>query len=177
MTADAAGAQFTVVAVSDDEEFTAYVTAALPRLRRLAYVLCGDAHRGDDVVQIAITRLYTHWRKARAADDLDAYARTVLVRAFLNEHRRRWSLVRLVGGSAELPHPLLPPPDVETREVVWTALRRVPPRARAVLVLRFVADLPVAEVARNLRCSESTVKSQTAQGLAALRRLLGKEDR
>ncbi|XVV07065.1 SigE family RNA polymerase sigma factor [Actinosynnema sp. CA-248983] len=175
MTADAA--HLTVVAVSDDEEFTAYVTAALPRLRRLAHVLCGDGHRGDDVVQIAITRLYTHWRKARAADDLDAYARAVLVRAFLNEHRRRWGLVRLVGESGELPQAEQAQPDVETREVVWAALRRVPPKARAVLVLRFVADLPVAEVARALRCSESTVKSQTAHGLAALRRLLGKEER
>lgn len=175
MTAEAA--RLGLVAVSDDEEFTAYVSAALPRLRRLAYVLCGDAHRGDDVVQIAITRLYTHWRRARNADDLDAYSRTVLVRAFLNENRRRWSLVRLVGGSAELPQGEQVSPDVETRAVVWTALRRVPPRARAVLVLRFVADLPVAEVARVLRCSESTVKSQTAHGLAALRRLLGEEER
>ncbi|CCH30965.1 hypothetical protein BN6_36700 [Saccharothrix espanaensis DSM 44229] len=106
--------------------------------------MCGDAHRADDVVQIAITRLYAHWRKARAATDPDAYARTVPVRVFLNEHRRRWSLVRLVGRAEELPRPSTHLPDVETREVVWSALRRLSPRVRAALVLRFVADLSVA---------------------------------
>ncbi|MBB5958063.1 RNA polymerase sigma-70 factor (sigma-E family) [Saccharothrix tamanrassetensis] len=172
MTADALGRA--VVGVTEEEVFTAYVGEHLPRLRRLAYLMCGDEHRADDVVQIAITRLFTHWRKARAARDLDAYVRTIVVRTFLNEHRRRWSLVRLVGRPAELPRePSAPPPDVETREVVWSALRRLPPPARAVLVLRFVADLPVAEVATTLGCSESSVKNRTAQGLLALRRLLG----
>ncbi len=174
MTADALGVR-QVAAVSDDEEFTAYVGANMPRLRRLAYLMCGDEHRADDVVQIAITRLYTHWRKARAARDRDAYVRTMVVRAFLNEHRRRWNLVRLVGRPADLPRePSTPPPDVETREVVWSALRRLSPKVRAVLVLRFVSDLPVADVAKALRCSESNVKTLTAQGLATLRRLLGR---
>ncbi|WP_433273739.1 SigE family RNA polymerase sigma factor [Actinosynnema sp. CS-041913] len=173
MTADAFG--YAVVGVDEEAEFTAYIGANLPRLRRLAYLMCGDEHRADDVVQIAITRLFAHWRKARAARDLDAYVRAIVVRTFLNEHRRRWRLVRLVGRPADLPRePSSPPPDVETREVVWSALRRLPPRARAVLVLRFVADLPVSEVAKALRCSESNVKTQTAHGLAALRRLLGK---
>ncbi|MBW4717984.1 sigma-70 family RNA polymerase sigma factor [Saccharothrix sp. SC076] len=159
--------------VADDVEFTAYVGTHLPRLRRLALLLCGDGHRADDVVQQAITRLYAHWRKANAADDRDAYVRAVLVRAFLNEHRRRWRLVRLVGYPAELPHRPSGRPDPETREVVWAALRRLPPRTRAVLVLRFVADRPVAEVASALRCSESNVKTLTARGLAAMRLMLG----
>lgn len=154
-----------------DNDYTEYVTAALPWLRRTAYLLCGDVHRADDVVQVAITRLYTSWRRARAADNLDAYVRAILVRTFLNERRRPWSRVRLsdrVDGFAAVSNP-----DVETREEIRVALTRVPPGQRAVLVLRFLFDLPVAEVARALRCSEGNVKSQTSAGLAALRTQLG----
>ncbi|MFD4642627.1 SigE family RNA polymerase sigma factor [Lentzea sp. NPDC058436] len=154
-----------------DTEYTEYVTAALPWLRRTAYLLCGDVHSADDVVQVAITRLYTNWRRARAADNTDAYVRAILVRTFLNERRRPWSRVRLFDRVDEL-HSVTNP-DLETREEVRVALMRVAPGQRAVLVLRFLFDLPVAEVARALRCSEGTVKSQTSAGLAALRTQLG----
>lgn len=154
-----------------DHEYTEYVTAALPWLRRTAYLLSGDVHTADDVVQVAITRLYLNWRKAKAADDIDAYVRTILVRTYLNERRRPWRRVRLfdrVDG-----FPAVANPDFETREELRVALTRVPPGQRAVLVLRFLCDLPVAEVAEVLRCSEGTVKSQTSAGLAALRTRLG----
>lgn len=155
--------------MSDD--YVEYVTAALPSLRRTAYLLCGDVHRADDVVQIAITRLYQNWRKARAADNLDAYVRTIVVRTFLNEHRRSWSRVRLFERIDDLR--TTNDPDIETREEVRQALSRVPQGQRAVLVLRFLLDLPIAEVAKTLGCSEGTVKSQTAKGLEALRTQLG----
>ena len=155
--------------MSDD--YSEYVTAALPSLRRTAYLLCGDVHRADDIVQIAITRLYTSWRRARAADNLDAYVRAIVVRTFLNERRRPWSRVRLYEQIDDLQ--VTNDPDVETREEVRRALRLVPQRQRAVLVLRYLLDLPVAEVAEALRCSEGTVKSQASRGLAALRTQLG----
>ena len=154
-----------------DNEYTEYVTAALPWLRRTAYLLCGDVHSADDVVQVAITRLYTSWRKARAADNLDAYVRAILVNTFLNERRRSWSRVHFFDRVDELQ--AAANPDFETREEVRVALMRVTPGQRAVLVLRFLFDLPVAEVARALRCSEGTVKSQTSAGLTALRTRLG----
>ncbi|WP_158884358.1 SigE family RNA polymerase sigma factor [Amycolatopsis anabasis] len=156
----------------DEQAYTEYVTGRLPALRRIAYLLCGDPHRADDIVQTAITRLYVHWRKAAAADNLDAYVRAIVVRTFLNEQRRGWlSRVRLV---AETPARTAPPgPDVEVREVLHAALARVPARQRAVLVLRFLYDQPVAEVARLLGCSAGNVKSLTSNGLAALRRQLG----
>jgi RNA polymerase sigma-70 factor (sigma-E family) len=159
------------VRTSDEEQYTEYVTARLPALRRIAYLLCGDEHRADDIVQIAITRLYVHWRKARAADNLDAYVRTIVVRTFLNEQRSGWfSRTRVVD---EPPERLAPPgPDVETSQVLHAALRRVPPKQRAVLVLRFLFDLPVTLVADILGCSMGTVKSQTSHGLAALRKHL-----
>ncbi|MFC9975403.1 SigE family RNA polymerase sigma factor [Spirillospora sp. NPDC127200] len=163
----------TAVRPDDEREYVAYVSGALPGLRRLAHLLCGDPHRADDLVQTALTRLYVHWRRARAADDLDRYTRRILVRSFLNERRLAWARVRLTGAPADVPHPAAPgPPDVETREEVRAALERVPPRQRAVLVLRFLCDLPVAEAAEVLGCSPGTVKSQTAHGLARLRTLL-----
>ncbi|WP_222853512.1 sigma-70 family RNA polymerase sigma factor [Fodinicola acaciae] len=158
----------------DEQAYVDYVTSALPALRRLALLLCRDPHRAEDVVQTAITRLYVHWHRAKAAGNLDGYARTTLVRSFLNEQRMTWARVRLVGAPVETPNlPAAQPPDVETRTVVHTALSRVAPKQRAVLVLRFLYDLPVAEVARVLGCSEGNVTSQTAQGLKRLRKLLG----
>ncbi|MEU0935432.1 SigE family RNA polymerase sigma factor [Embleya sp. NPDC005971] len=157
----------------DEHAYTEYVTARLPALRRVARLLCGDPHHADDIVQNTITRLYVHWRRAAAANDLDRYVHRMLVRAFLNERRLAWARVRLIGAPQETPAlPALPGPDVETRDAVRIALSRVPPRQRAVLVLRFLCDLPVAEVAEILGCSQGTVKSQTAQGLARLRALL-----
>jgi RNA polymerase sigma-70 factor (sigma-E family) len=166
------------VPTGEDARFTEYATSQLPALRRLAHRLCGDPHRGDDVVQIALTRLYTRWAAACRADDIDAYTRAIVVRAFLNEQRRRWATTWLVGRPTDLPLRKSDldgsdGPDVETRDLVRRALDRVPPRQRAVLVLRFLHDLPVAEVAVALGCSEATVKSQTRHGLTRLRRLLG----
>ncbi|MDT3397420.1 SigE family RNA polymerase sigma factor [Streptomyces sp. B1866] len=162
-------------AADAERAYTAYVSARLPVLRRVAHLLCRDPHRADDIVQTTLTRLYVHWRLACAAADLDAYVHAMLVRCFLNEQRLGWARVRLAGTPEEIPG--LPPaargPDVETRTVVHTALSRVPPRQRAVLVLRFLCDLSVAEVAGILGCSEGNVKSQSARGLARLRTLLG----
>jgi len=163
------------VRASEEQQYTEYVTARLPTLRRTAYLLCGDEHRADDLVQVTITKLYVHWRRASAADHLDAYVRAMLVRTFLSEQRLAWTRrIRLTGAPNETPAvPVESGPDVETRLVVRKALARIAPKARAVLVLRFLLDLSVAEAASALGCSQGNVKSQTAVGLAALRRLLG----
>lgn len=155
----------------DERGYTEYVTGRLPVLRRTAYLLCGDEHRADDLVQATITKLYLHWRRASTADSVDAYVRAMLVRTFLSEQRLGWvKRIRLTATPQETP---VPATDVETRLVVRRALGRVAPKARAVLVLRFLLDLSVAEVAAMLGCSEGNVKSQTSAGLATLRRLLG----
>jgi RNA polymerase sigma-70 factor (sigma-E family) len=155
-----------------ESEYVEYVTARLATWRRLAFRLCGDEHRADDLVQQTITRLYERWRRARTADHLDRYVHTMLVRAFLDERRRGWATrVSLTG---ELPHAVAAAgPDVEQRAMVRQALAGVPRRQQAVLVLRFLCDLPVDEVAALLGCSAGNVKSQTHHGLAALRRQLG----
>jgi RNA polymerase sigma-70 factor (sigma-E family) len=157
-----------------DAEFTEYVSGRIPALRRLAYLLTGDGHRADDLVQQTITTLYVKWQRAKAADHLDAYVRKMLVRAYVDERRLAWARVGLFREAPE------PPPIADTgaedRHLVRAALSRLPRRQQAVLVLRFYYDLPVDEVATTLGCSTGTVKTHTSRGLATLRRLLGDSD-
>lgn len=152
-------------------EYVEFITAAMPRLFRQAYLLTGDRHHADDLTQQACTDLYVHWRRTREAQNLDAYSRKVLVKAFLNTKRRAWS--RRVQLTDRVPDQSAVPSGHAEHTDLLAALRQVPPRQRAVLVLRFLYDLPVAEVAEILGCSAGTVKSQTSHGLAALRLLLG----
>lgn len=153
-----------------DDEFTAYVTARTPWLRRVAYLLCQDRHRADDLVQTAITRLYLRWHRASAADNLDGYARTVLVRVFLAEQRGGW--LRRVRLVAEPPDGPGGAPDPDGGLDLRDALAALPARQRAAVVLRFYCDLSVEQTAGVLNCSTGTVKSQTSRGLDALRRAL-----
>lgn len=89
--------------IEAERAYTEYVSARLPTLRRIAHLLCKDFHRADDVVQTTLTKLYVHWRRARAADDLDRYVHTMLVRCFLNEQRLEWARVRLSGPHTKPP--------------------------------------------------------------------------
>jgi len=163
------------VSASADRDYTDFVSARLPALRRLAHHLCGEAHLADDLVQETITKLYVRW-PLRGIDNLDGYLHTMLVRTFLDERRRGWWRVRLFGGQTDAPPPAAMPGEehgAEDHTVLRFLLAQIPPRQQAVLVLRFLCDLPVTEVAAVLGCSAGTVKSQTAHGLAAMRKLLG----
>ena len=155
---------------SRDAEFTEYVSARLPALRRTAYLLCQDWHGADDLVQAAITRLYVHWGRARAVDHTDAYARVILVREFLSERRSPWA--RRVTLREQLPDAVGTVTDHAAVLDVRTALAGLPRGQRATLVLRFYCDLNIEQTARVLGCSPGTVKSQTAKGLDSLRRAL-----
>ena len=157
-----------------EREYVEYVTARLPSLRRLAYSLCGDEYQADDLVQEAITKLYLSWAKSSRAESLDAYVRVILVRVFLDSQRKGWWRVRLSGTAPDVRRTVDQP--AEDRHELHAALAKVPPRQRAVLVLRYLHDLPVQAVAEVLGCSEGTVKSQTSHGLKALRRLLGDQE-
>ncbi|WP_163505857.1 SigE family RNA polymerase sigma factor [Fodinicola acaciae] len=156
-----------------ERRYVEYATARMPALRRTAYMLTGDPHRSDDLVQHAMTKLYQHWRRVEDYPRLDAYVRRILVNAFLEERRHAWTRVALVDR----------PPDVAVsdpdrsgdREILHAALLRVPPRQRAMLVLRFLNDMSISAVAELFRVSEGTVKSQTARGLEAMRRALEAE--
>jgi RNA polymerase sigma-70 factor (sigma-E family) len=156
---------------TDEAEFKAYAAARMRELRRTAFLLCGDWHHADDVVQTVLTKLYLNWTKVQQRDRLDAYVRTMLVRTTF-DRRRKLSWRREVS-SAVLPEAPSPATgNVEDRMLLFDALAKMPPRQRAVVVLRFWEDLDVAETAAVLDCSQGTVKSQSARGLAKLRELL-----
>jgi RNA polymerase sigma-70 factor (sigma-E family) len=154
-------------------EFEEYFAARRDAVRRAAYLLCGDWYWADDLTQIAFVRLASGWHRVRDRAALDAFVRTCLVRAYLDETRRGWR--RRERAQAELPDLGAAQDDAEatTRRVVFAAaLRRLAPRQRAVLVCRYYQGLDVAETAEALGCSAGTVKSQTAKALARLRTLL-----
>jgi RNA polymerase sigma-70 factor (sigma-E family) len=155
---------------SRDREFTEYVAARLPWLRRVAFLLCQDSHHGDDLVQATITSLYVHWGRASRLDHVDAYVRTMLVRQYLSERRSGWA--RRITLPGDLPQLPVPAADHDAALDLRGAVSALPAGQRATLVLRFYCDLTVEETAQELGCSTGTVKSQTAKALAALRRTL-----
>ena len=159
------------MAGGSDSEYLAYVNGRVTALRRTAYLLCGDSHEADDIVQETLTKLYVRWSRRRSVDNLDAYVNTMLVRIFVDGRRRGWWKVALTNRLPDRPGAAEQP--MEERSVVRAALADLPPRQQAVLVLRFLCDQPVREVAEILHCSEGTVKSQTSVGLNQLRKVLG----
>jgi RNA polymerase sigma-70 factor (sigma-E family) len=152
-------------------EYVEYVKARLPRLRQAAYLLCGDLHRADDVVQSTLVALYRHWRQASASHNLDAYVHRMLVHRFIDERRLKWSRV-VLSDRDELERPAAVV-DIDRRTDIEAALRHLPQGQRAVLVLRFLCDLSVEDAAAALHCSTGNVKAQTSRGIAALRPILG----
>jgi RNA polymerase sigma-70 factor (sigma-E family) len=160
-----------VVREPEEQRFQDYAAVRLASLRRLGYLICGDWHLAEDAVSTVMAKLYVNWRKVSTNDNLDAYVRRMLIRAIVDERRRPWRRER----PAEYPISGGAPPEVDSpddRVVLRQALRKMPARRRAVLVLRYFEGLSVGETATAMGCSEGTVKSQTARGLDALRALL-----
>lgn len=155
---------------ADEQAFAEYFRARRDTVRRTAFLLCGDWHRADDHAQSAFVALHRHWRKIREPRAMDAWVRKTLVRAVVDESRRPWRRERSTDRTPEVAGV---DTDVATRTALVDALRKVPARQRAVLVLRYLEGLDVAGTAAALGCSEGTVKSQTSHGLAALRGILG----
>lgn len=160
----------------DEDEFAEYFSARRDAVRRTAYLLCGDWHKADDLAQTAFVALHRRWKKIRDRAATDAYVRKTLVRAVIDESRRPW---RREWQTEVLPEPASDAPGladhVATREDLLAALKEVPPKQRAVLVLRYFEGLDVGAAAKALGCSEGNVKSQTARGLANLREVLERE--
>jgi RNA polymerase sigma-70 factor (sigma-E family) len=161
------------VTLRRDAEFADYMSARMPSLRRLALLLCQDWHRADELVQAAMTRLYLHWSKAANAESIDAYVRAILVREFIRERQSGWA--RRVSLTDQLPDTARLIADHDGSMDLQAAVAGLPPRQRAVLVLRFYCDLNVDQSAQLLACTPGTVKSQTSKALASLRRALGRQ--
>lgn len=155
-----------------DTEFLAFDAAHRARLLRTARLLtAGDVHAAEDLVQTTLTKLYVHWSKVRDADGPARYADRALVNVFVDERRRVWRKRETSTADIYDQEPA-PGPDQAVRLTVLDALRQLPRRQRAAVVLRYFSDLDVATVADLMRCSQGTVKSQTARGLDRLRDLL-----
>ncbi|MGW6281296.1 SigE family RNA polymerase sigma factor [Kribbella sp. NPDC055071] len=157
-----------------DAAFEAYFAARSDAMRGTAYLLCGDWHRAEDLVQQTFTKIYLVWRRIQRHEAMDSYTRQTLVRTFLSERRRGWFRNESVG-SQEIDRPAPSSARPDDRLILLDALAKVPPRQRAVLVLRYWEDQSVEQTAAMLDCSEGNVKSQAARGLATLRGLLDEE--
>ncbi|WP_232827340.1 SigE family RNA polymerase sigma factor [Jiangella endophytica] len=154
--------------------FVAYVDARRAYLRRVAYLVCGDWHAAEDLVQTALMKLYAAWPRIHTDGAEDAYVRRIIVRAHLDEKRRPWRRERigLDGIDAAAPEAL----SLEDSDALVTALKALPQRQRATVVLRYWCGLSVEETADDLGCSTGTVKSQTARAMAGLRVSLSTDD-
>jgi RNA polymerase sigma-70 factor (sigma-E family) len=153
-----------------DEGFREFATARLGALSQLAYLLTGDHHAAEDLLQDALVVVARRWRRVSEADNPMAYVRQILYHEFISAWRRdRYRRAEL--SSERLPEQ--PGGDesttVDRRLVLHRALRRLTPRQRAVIVLRFYEDLSEADAAAALHCSVGTVKSQTNYALRRLR--------
>lgn len=155
----------------EEHDYIQYVQGRVIALRRTAYHLCGDWHEADDLVQLALIKLYRHWRRVCAADSPDAYVRRILVNVFL-EQRTSWWARRVRTSDSPIEAAVPQRPDSDNRLDLLTALAKISAGQRAVLVLRYWEGLDVAETAQVLGVSSGTVKSQTSYAIAALRRLM-----
>jgi RNA polymerase sigma-70 factor (sigma-E family) len=160
-----------------EESFTAFVRASGERHLRVAVLLTGDWHAAEDLVQASLVKLYRAWPGVdQVAGDPDAYLRRIMVNTQRSWWRARW---RWEAPVAQLPDSPGAGDDADQRALavsIRQALRRLSPRQRAVLVLRYYEDLPEAEIASLLGCSAGTVKAHAHRGLRALRGALGALD-
>ena len=153
----------------DEAAFSSYVAARRAQLFRTACLLCGDPHRAEDIVQDALARLYGAWDRVSRMDNVDGYVRRIIVNAHYSDRRRPWWR----ESAAEPPDvPLKPGFPLEDADAIRSALTALPPGQRRVIVLRHIWNLTIAETAAELGISTGTVKSQSTDALAALRRAL-----
>jgi RNA polymerase sigma-70 factor (sigma-E family) len=159
------------MASPDADSFQAFVEQQWLPLTRTAYLLTGDRGRAEDLVQSVLEKVHRGWGRVGRMDAPDAYVRRALVNTAISwRRRRRVSEVPLLGADAPTSGDAYH--QVEQRQQVIAALRSLPPRMRAVLVLRYFEDMSEADIAETLGCSAGTVKSQGSRGLDRLRRHL-----
>ncbi len=154
---------------SAEGEFIAFAEAEAARLRRTAFLLCGDWHTAEDLAQTTLAKVFVAWRRINRQDAVHAYATRTLVNTYLAEGRRRRPVEILTGHLPERPTEQHSP---ELRMALLDALATLPRKSRAVVVLRYWADQSIEQAAATLGCSTGNVKSQSARALAKLRELL-----
>lgn len=158
------------MSAQEDQSFTAFVSAEQAGLLRLAVLLAGDRGQAEDLVQIALMKCYRHWGRITRSGPPSAYVRRVLVTTHTSWRRRLSSTEQVME---HLPDRADPYGELEAEdEDLRRALRDLPPRMRAAVVLRFYEDLSELRTAELMGCSASAVNTQTARGLHRLRTAL-----
>jgi RNA polymerase sigma-70 factor (sigma-E family) len=165
------------VMVSEETTYAELVAARAPALLRLAVMLTGSRVEAEDLLQVTLLRAQPHADRIESLAAPAAYLRRIMVREHLSSLRTLRRRVRTSPlGDDDIPAPDDVAGTVQRRETTWLLLATLPRRQRAVLVLRFYEDLPDAAIAAALGCTESTVRSNAARGLAALRARLAETE-
>jgi RNA polymerase sigma-70 factor (sigma-E family) len=158
-----------MAAQDKDAEFEAYMAARQPSLLRTAYLLSGDRHTAEDLVQTALAKLYLSWDKVEKRELLDGYVRRIIVNEHNSLWRRAWKRRELSTDTLPDHHTVIDEHEHGQRDALWEFVQTLPRRQRAVIVLRYYEDLSEAEIAETLGISTGTVKSQASRALAAMR--------
>ena len=154
-----------------DRQFSEYMQARQPSLLRTAYLLTGDRHTAEDLVQTALAKLYLSWDKVQRQEVLDGYVRRILVNEHNSLWRRAWK--KRESTTAELPDRPADPDSPSHDADLWAFVQTLPRKQRAAIVLRYYEELSEAETAEILGVSVGTVKSQTSRALSAMRARVG----
>lgn len=155
--------------MEDEEDFSEFVRSRSGELQRLAWLLTGDWSTSQDLVQSALAKTWQRWASIRRRDAPEVYVRRVMLTTFLGWRRRHWVGEVALGWIPEHAEPGDVAASVAQHEAVVAALRRLPKKQRAVVVLRYFADLSEQATADSLGCTVGTVKSQAARALGTLR--------
>ncbi|MGQ0839432.1 SigE family RNA polymerase sigma factor [Actinokineospora sp.] len=156
-----------------EERFRQFVAARQAALLRTACLLSGDWAAAEDLLQTALTKTYLAWGRIRDHEAAEAYVRRTMVHTSTSWWRRRWRGERPTAVLPEIVQPDFADTTVE-RQALWAEVLRLPPRQRAVIVLRFHDDLSEAATAAILGVTVGTVKSQSSRALSALRRQIAR---
>ena len=160
-----------------NDEFQSFVIGRWPRLMRTAFLLTGEQHAAEDLVQSTLEKVYVHWRKVGSADDPEAYVRRVMINAHARRHRRRLKEFLAPKDDSGMVREVADTGDriaqADDRSALLEALAQLPARQREAVVLRYWEDLTETQTAEAMGCSVGTVKSNAAKGIAKLRALPG----
>ncbi len=165
---------YTVTGSSEAPTFEEYAGSAWPSLYRYAYLLAGNHADAEDIAQQTLMKAYSSWSRVKDTDSPAAYLRRMLTNTYLSQGRpKRRRLELLTDAPPEADH--TPPGGPEERMALWPHVKSLPPRQRAVIVLRYYEDLSEQQIADTLGCSRGNVKSTAHHALKALRAALGSE--
>ncbi|MEU8028965.1 SigE family RNA polymerase sigma factor [Streptomyces sp. NPDC049099] len=160
-----------------NEEFQSFMVGRWPRLMRTAFLLTGEQHAAEDLVQSTLERVYVAWRKVGTADDPEAYVRRVMINLHARKHRKRLKEFLAPKDDSGLVHEVADTGDriaqADDRGTLLKALAQLPVRQREAVVLRYWEDLTETQAAEAMGCSVGTVKSNAAKGIAKLRAIPG----